>query len=141
MITPQTIGNILYRDCKGISAGNVYVVCSGDNSAEIPSGEVNCERTIIHIKEQTPGTYWRKSFNEVNIFVPRIQNRPDRIRCEEIEMLVMEHLDGVIDQYHGLTYLYSVSSIGTMTDEKLNCEYVNVKILFEVLNIKQTNNE
>ncbi len=137
MITPQTIGNILYRDCKatfGIDA--VYVVVPGDNSDEIPKGEVTEERIIIHVKAQKPGTYWRKSFNEVNYLVPRIQNRPDRIHCEQLEHEAMKKLDGVTGKYDGSHYLYSVESIGTMTDDALNCEYVNARILFEVLNVK-----
>lgn len=72
MITPQTIGNILYRDSKGLGIKPIYVVFPGDNSDEIPSGEVKEERIVIHPKSQKPGTYWRKSFNEVNILVPRI---------------------------------------------------------------------
>lgn len=137
MITPQTIGNILYRDCKAAFATDaVFVVVPGDNSDEIPDGEVTDERIVIHVKSQKPGTYWRKSFNEVNILVPRIQNRPDRIRCEQLEREAMEKLDGVTGRHDGSDYLYSVESIGTMTDDALNCEYVNARILFEVLNVK-----
>lgn len=136
MITPQSIGNILYRDCKAFGIKGVYVVVPGDNSAEIPSGEVTTERVVIHVKEQVPGTYWRKSFNEVNIFVPRIVNRPNRIRCEEIESKAQSLLDGVVGKWGESHYAYSVASLGTMTDPALRCEYVNVRILFEVLNIK-----
>lgn len=137
MITPQTIGNILYRDCKAaFGTDAVYVVMPGDNSGEIPQGEVSEERIVIHIKSQKPGTYWRKSFNEVNILVPRIHNRPDRIRCEQMEHEVMEKLDDITGQSGGVSYLYSVDTIGTMTDDALNCEYVNARILFEVLNVK-----
>lgn len=137
MITPQTIGNILYSDCKAaFDTDAVFVVVPGDNSDEIPRGEVAAERIVIHVKPQTPGTYWRKSFNEVNILVPRIQNRPDRIRCEQLEREAMEKLDGITGQHDGSDYLYSVESIGTMTDDALNCEYVNARILFEVLNVK-----
>lgn len=137
MITPQTIGNILYRDCRAaFETDAVFVVVPGDNSDEIPDGEVTDERIVIHVKSQTPGTFWRKSFNEVNILVPRIQNRPDRIRCEQLEHEAMEKLDGVAGSYGGTHYLYSVGSVGTQTDDALNCEYVNVRILFEVLNVR-----
>ena len=136
MITPQSIGNILYRDCKALGIEQQYVVCPGDNSDEIPLGEVKQERVVIHVKEQKPGTYWRKSYNEVNIFVPRIAGRPDRIRCEALEHAAMALFDDVVGRYNGTTYQYSIASIGTMTDPDLRCEYVNTKILFEVLNIK-----
>ena len=136
MITPQTIGNILHRDCKALGIGAVYVVFPGDNSEEIPSGEVRAERVVIHPKSQKPGTYWRKSFNEVNILVPRISGRADRIRLEELEHKVMSLFDGIVGHYQGVTYSYSIDSIGTMTDDALRCEYVNARILFEVLNVK-----
>lgn len=136
MITPQTTGNILYRDCKGLGIEPMYVVFPGDNSDEIPSGEVKVERIVIHPKSQKPGTYWRKSFNEVNLLVPRISERADRIRLEELEHKAMKLFDDVVGTYQGITYKYSIDSIGTMTDDALRCEYVNARILFEVLNVK-----
>ncbi len=134
MITPQTIGNILYRDCKTLGIEPVFVVFPGDNSEEIPSGEVKEERVVIHPKSQKPGTYWRKSFNEVNILVPRISGRANRIRLEKLEHEAMSLFDGIVGNYQNVTYSYSVDSIGTMTD--LRCEYVNARVLFEVLNVK-----
>lgn len=134
MITPQTIGNILYKDCKQHGFEPVYVVFPGDNSKEIPAGEVKAERTVIHVKAQQPGTYWRKSFNEINILVPRIAGYPDRIRLEAIEHLAIESFDGITGCHDGVTYVYSIDSIGSMSDDALKCEYVNVKLLFEVLN-------
>ncbi len=136
MITPQTIGNILYRDCKVLDIEPIYVVFPDDNSDEIPSREVKEERIVIHPKSQKPGTYWRKSFNEVNLLVPRISGRADRIRLEELEHKAMELFDDVVGTYQGITYKYYIDSIGTMTDDALRCEYVNAKILFEVLNVK-----
>ncbi len=136
MITPQAIGNILYRDCKCFGIDEVHVVFPNDNSSEILCGEVKSERIVIYPKIQQPETFWKKSFNEVNILVPRIQNLPNRIRLEELEKRALEVLDGVTGKYNDFSYLYSVSSIGTMTDGELNCEYVNVKVLFEVLNVK-----
>ncbi len=136
MITPQTIGNILYRDSKGLGIKPISVVFPGDNSNEIPSGEDNEERIVIDPKSQKPGTYWRKSFNEVNILVPRIAGRADRIRLEELEHKAMEVFDGVVGYYRGVTYSYSIESIGTITDDALRCEYVNARVLFEVLNVK-----
>ena len=136
MITPQTIGNILYLDCKAFGIEDVYVVLPDDNTKEIPTGEVKSERAVIRLKEQKPETYWRKSFNEINILVPRIQDRANRIRLEEVEHKALKHFDGVVGEYDNVTYSYSVESIGSKTDNALNCEYVNVRILFEVLNVK-----
>lgn len=136
MITPTTIGRILSRDCKALGITSIYVVWPGDDSDEIPTGEVKDERIVIIPKSQGPGTYWRKSFNEVNILVPRIANRPNRIRLEELEQQAMTLLDDAVGHYANITYSYSVQSIGPKTDDSLHCEYVNVRILFEVLNVK-----
>lgn len=136
MITPQTIGNILYRDCKALGIEAVYVVIPGAKSDEIPAGEVQEERIVIHIKKQKPGTYWRKSFSEINILVPRISNLSNRIRLEELERKSMELFDGASGCHDDTTYCYSIESIGPMADDPLRCDYVNVRILFEVLNVK-----
>ena len=35
-----------------------------------------------------------------------------------------------------MTYRYSIESIGAEADTALKCHYVNVRILFEVINVK-----
>lgn len=140
MITPQDIRNILYRDCKAFGIGEVYAVFEGDDgdSSEVPavSSEdgLQTERIVIYVKSQQPGTYWRKSFAEVNIQVPRIQDRADAARLQELERMAMKLLDGVTGEYDGSHYLYEVDSIGTEADRSLRCHYVNARILFQVLN-------
>ena len=91
---------------------------------------------IIHVKKQIPSKYWKNSFNEVNIFVPRIQGYSNRIRLAELERQANKLLDDVVSTYDGTTYRYSIESIGTEADTALKCHYVNVRILFEVLNVK-----
>lgn len=44
--------------------------------------------------------------------------------------------DGVTGRYDGTTYHYYIDTIGTEEDTALKCHYVNVRILFEVLNVK-----
>lgn len=43
--------------------------------------------------------------------------------------------DGVVGQYDGSWYRYSSETIGIEEDKELCCYYVNVKLLFEVLNV------
>ena len=45
-------------------------------------------------------------------------------------------LDDVTGRYDGTTYHYSIDTIGTEEDTALKCHYVNVRILFEILNVK-----
>lgn len=130
MIVTTDIGNILYRDCKAFGI-EVY------QKGNIPSGEVTTERVIIRTKSQTPSKYWKKGFVEVNICVPDIEpNTADLIRLSELERRANVLLDDVTSSYDGSTYTYSIDSIGIEADTALKCHYVNVRVLFEVLNVK-----
>ncbi|MCS2403834.1 hypothetical protein INE81_03344 [Bacteroides salyersiae] len=130
MIVTTDIGNILYRDCKDFG---IKIVPDG----ETLTGELKSERIVIHAKKQQPGTYWKKSFAEVNFCVPDLsENEANAIRLNELEREVMKHFDDVVSIYDGTTYNYSIESIGTEKDTALKCHYVNARILFEVLNVK-----
>lgn len=129
MIVTTDIGNILYRDCK---AFGIDIVPAG----ETLTGELKSERIVIHTKKQQPGTYWRKSFAEVNLCVPDLsENEANTIRLNELEREAMKRFDDVVNSYDGTRYRYSIDSIGTEADTALKCHYVNVRILFEVLNV------
>lgn len=129
MIVTTDIGNILYRDCKTFG---IDIVPNG----ETLTGELRSERIVIHAKKQQPGTYWKKSFAEVNLCVPDIGlNSANSIRLNELERQANYLFDSV-STYDGTTYRYSIDSIGTEADTALKCHYVNVRILFEVLNVK-----
>lgn len=130
MITTTDIGNILYKDCK---AFGIEIVPDG----ETLTGELKSERIVIHSKKQQPGTYWKKSFAEVNLCVPDLsENSAGSIRLNELERQAQSILDDVVGTHDGTRYLYSIDSIGTEADTALKCHYVNVRILFEVLNVK-----
>ncbi len=129
MIVATDIGNILYRDCK---AFGIDIVPDG----ETLTGELKSERIVIHTKKQQPGTYWKKSFAEVNLCVPDLsESEANTIRLNEIERQAMGILRST-GSYNGSFYRYSIYSIGTEADTALKCHYVNVSVLFEVLNVK-----
>ena len=128
MIVTTDIGNILYCMAFGID-----IVPNG----ETLTGELKSERIVIHAKKQQPGTYWRKSFAEVNLCVPDLsENEANTIRLNELEREAMKRFDDVVSSYDGTRYRYSIESIGTEADTALKCHYVNVRILFNVLNVK-----
>ena len=129
MIVTTDIGNILYRDCK---AFGISIVPNG----ETLTGELKSERIVIHTKKQQPGTYWKKSFAEVNLCVPDLsKNEANSIRLNELERQAMKILRST-GSYNGSFYRYSIYNIGTEADTALECHYVNVSVLFEVLNVK-----
>lgn len=130
MIVTTDIANILYRDCQTFG---IDIVPHGKKLM----GELKSERIVIHSKSQQPGTYWKKSFVEVNLCVPDLKKgEANTIRLNEMEKEAQELFDGVTGCYDGVSYFYSIDSIGTEEDTDLKCHYVNVRLLFEVLNVK-----
>ena len=116
-----------YTDQKGIKL----------TAGETLTGELASERIVIHTKKQQPGKYWKKSFAEVNLCVPNLsENEANTIRLNELERQANKLFDDEVSIYDGTTYRYSIESIGTEADTALKCHYVNVRILFEVLNVK-----
>lgn len=130
MIVTTDIANILYRDCQTFG---ISIVPHGKKL----TGELKSERIVIHAKKQQPETYWKKSFVEVNFCVPDLkEGEANTIRLNELEKQAQSILDDVTGRYNDTTYHYSIDTIGTEEDTALKCHYVNVRILFEVLNVK-----
>ena len=131
MIVTTDIANILYKDCK---AFGIEVYQAGNIPDE--HKELSSERVIIRTKSQSPETYWKKGFVEVNLCVPDMDCDANLIRLQELERKAQEVLDEVVGEYDGSNYYYLIDSIGTEADTELRCHYVNVRILFQVLNVK-----
>lgn len=107
MIVTTDIGNIIYRDCK---AFGIDMIPDG----ETLTGELKYERIVIHVKKQQLGTYWKKSFVEVNLCVPDLsENEANTIRLNELERQASKLFDDVVNTYNGNRYRYSIESIGT----------------------------
>jgi hypothetical protein len=129
MITTSDIADILYEACMPFGM-DIY------RRGAIPDGIVTSERVIILPKEQSPQTYWKKSFVEVDICVPDIsEGVADVSRLQEIERMAQGMLDGITGEYDSDYYRYGIESIsGINRDDSMKCHYVNVRLLFEVLN-------
>lgn len=129
MITTTDIANILYRDCK---AFGIEVVPDGRTL----TGTLKDERIVVHAKKQQPGRIWKKSFAEINFCVPDYSaTEANTKRLNELEKMADKLLGDVVGSYDGTSYNYSIESIGIEQDAELKCHYVNVRILFEVLNV------
>lgn len=131
MIATTDIANIIFKDCKSFGISKVY------QRGNIPEGKVNAERIVVYPKTQQPDTYWERGYVEVNLCVPLSRSgRVNLIRLNELERKAKEMFkDGVVGQYDGSWYRYSSETIGIEVDKELCCFYVNVKLLFEVLNV------
>ena len=131
MIVTTDIANILYKDCE---AFGIEVYQAGNIPDE--HKELSSERVIIRTKSQSPETYWKKGFVEVNLCVPDMDGDANLIRLQEFERKAQEVLDEVVGEYDGSNYYYLIDSIGIEADTELRCHYVNVRLLFQVLNVK-----
>ena len=131
MIVTTDIANILYKDCK---AFGMEVYQSGNIPDE--NKELSSERVIIIAKSQSPEAIWKKGFVEVNLCVPDMDGKANLIRLQELERKAQEVLDDVVGEFDGSSYYYLIDQIGTEADTALKCHYVNVRLLFQVLNVK-----
>ena len=131
MIVTTDIANILYKDCKDFGI-EVY------QAGNIPDEhkELSSERVIVRTKSQSPEAIWKKGFMEVNLCVPDMDGDANLIRLQELERKAQEVLDEVVGEYDGSNYYYLIDSIGIEADTELRCHYVNVRLLFQVLNVK-----
>lgn len=131
MIVATDIANILFKDCK---AFGIEVYQAGNIPDE--HKELSSERVIIRTKSQSPEAIWKKGFVEVNLCVPDMDENANLTRLQELERKAQEVLDEVVGEYDGSNYYYLIDSTGIEADTELRCHYVNVRILFHVLNVK-----
>lgn len=131
MITPTDISNILYKDCENFG---IDIIPDGKTIAE--ESRLGKECIVIHSKKQQVGKYWKKSYVEINICIPDLSpNEANSIRLNELERKANDIFSDSVGRYDGSYYNYSIESIGKETDSNLKCHYVNVRILFNVLNV------
>lgn len=128
MMLTEDIANALFKDCRILGIPTY-------RKGNIPKGEITEDRVVILPKNQTTETYWRKCFVEVNLCTPDLADDQANLwRLDELEKAAYDVFDDVVGRYGEDTYRYSISSIGIEQDEAMKCHYVNVRLLFEVLN-------
>nr|DAN18522.1 MAG TPA: hypothetical protein [Bacteriophage sp.] len=127
MIVTGDIETILVRDLKPFGIPTY-------KKDAIPEGEVTEERITVIPKEPKPGTYWIKGFVEVNFCVPDINGMANKKRLTELE----RQASGLrsVSSFDGSIYRYKVYSTHQEKDAPLKCHFVNVKIMFEILNVR-----
>ena len=129
MITTSDIVDILHGVCVHYGAP-VY------RKGAIPDGVVTEERVVILPKDQSSQTYWKKCFVEVNICVPDLADGVANLaRLQEVERRAQLLFDGIAGEYDSNSYLFTIESLsGVNRDDSMKCHYVNVRLLFQVLN-------
>lgn len=101
---------------------------------DIPSGNVTEERVTIHVKAISPQAIFKKCFVEVNWCVPDDEGVINHERLGEVERQMSDYLESV-GEYDDTYYRYSIESEEIIKSE-LRCHYVNMRLLFEILNVK-----
>lgn len=129
MITTTDSANILYQVCQAFGVP----VYQGEN---IPNGEIEPQgRVVIHAKEQTSETYWKKNFIEVNLFAKDTERgNANLIRLNELEREAQRVLKGV-GVYDDTTYRLTLYSTSIMDNSDLRAHYVNARVLFQTINL------
>lgn len=125
MITTGDIADILIEDLKSYGF-------SAFKSGALPLGELSDERVIVVPKRGTPGKFWTKSFSEINVCVPDISGMADTRRLTEIERTLSDMRK--VGEYDGTAYRYSVYSTGQENGLDGKYHFVNIRLLFEILN-------
>ena len=130
MITTTEIGDILYRDCK------VFNLPLQRRPIKVRKDEkLTRETIVILVKKQSSEKYWKKTFADINFCIPDMrEDIENTTRLGELEKLANLHLDNVTSQFKETRYRYGIESVGIEADTALKCHYVNLRILFEVLN-------
>lgn len=129
MITTSDIVDILYATCARYGVP-VY------RKGAIPDGIVTEERVVVIPKDQSSDTYWKKCFVEVNICVPDIEEGVANLsRLQEMERRAQMLFDGIAGEHDSDAYMFTIESLsGVNRDDSMKCHYVNVRLLFQVLN-------
>lgn len=131
MITTSDIGDILYLHLSGLSVKDIR---RGWNL--LPKGELTEERVTLTVKTITAGKPWSKAFAEVNILVPDMEDgQADLIRLSELEAEYVAAFGWNTSTRHGIRYRFGRETFGFLDDAQLRCHYVNIRVLFEFLNL------
>lgn len=127
MIVTKDIEKIVVKDLSDMfPVQKIY--CTDD----VPDGKVTEERITVHVKRISIATYFNRNFVEVNWCVPDLCGRPDSVRLGEAEHQLSSF--EATGEYDDTPYRYGTESMEIVKSE-LGCHYVNLRLLFEQLNV------
>lgn len=127
MITTGDIATILVRDLMPLGIVTY-------KKGALPEGKVLTERITVIPKEPKPTAFWIRGFVEVNFYIPDVNGLANTKRLTELERRASSLRS--VSFFDGSAYRYKVFSSSQENDPVLKCHFVNIKILFEVLNVR-----
>jgi len=136
MITKADIENILLDVCEPLGITDVSVE---PPTLDDKTGDgLQKEMLEIFVKKESDGQRWLPRFVDVNVCVPDFTSgRQNAPRLEALERIAgglfgKAYISGILN---GSRYRFKRESIGIEQDKPLKCHYVNVRILFETINV------
>lgn len=131
MITTTDTANILYTVCQTF---NMPIFQEGN----VKKGKIGKDgRVVIHVKEQTSEPKWKKGFVEINLFAADLADGiADLIKLNGLERSAHRILN-TVGTYDGITYKSTVASTVVLENKTLEAHFVNVKVLFRVMNVME----
>lgn len=133
MIVTGDIYEILFdrvKDAFGIGTESIY-----DSWNPIKSRLKEEAIVIVASTPIEPDTYWEKAFAHVNICVPDYLGEVNKQRLTALERMACAWIgQGFTGVYDGTRYRVGKDSLGLERDDALKCSYVNLVLLFEILN-------
>lgn len=130
MIATTDIANIIFAKCRDFGISKIY------KKGNIPVGKVTSERIVIIAKGNVASTYWKKGFVEVNLNVPDISGEANLIRLNVLERMAYEIFKDYSGVFDSTAYHVSIYTSSIEEDSELECHFVNIRLLFEILNVK-----
>ena len=127
MITSGDIEEILYKDLKKFKFKQY-------RKDAIKDGKVDSERLIVLCGTLEEDVFWSRAFVNINVCVPDFKGMANTKRLTEIERMLCNISS--VSKYDESTYRYEVRATSQEEDPDLKCHFVNIRVLFEVLNIK-----
>ena len=135
MIVTGDIYKILFdrvKDAFGIGTESIY-----DSWNPIKSRLKEEAIVIVASAPIEPDTYWEKAFAHVNICVPDYLGEANKQRLTALERMACAWIgQGFTGVYDGTRYRVGKDSLGLERDDALKCSYVNLVLLFEILNVR-----
>ena len=84
-----------------------------------------------------PDTYWERAYTHVNICVPDYLGNINTKELNDMERLANLWIYvGIVGEYNGSSYRIRKDALGIERDDALKCSYVNLVLLFEILNVR-----
>lgn len=131
MITQTDAETIIFKAVKS----EFPDVCI-ERCGNITNGKITKPKIVIIGKPIEIGKYFEKCFIEVNYLYPDINEKVDIRTLNEIERQMLALFKNMKSSiFDNTCYRYSRQSNGKYKDSEIKCHYVNVKVLFEIINV------